>query len=126
VLRQTIEFAQYASNAFQAALLRAGITCSMSRRANCWDNAVAESFFSTLKTELVHNLIFTSKTSATSTIAEWIEVFYNAIWTPDNEGVYFAHNTNWARRAPASGRSAPCPISGLWAGHPTATLRTIS
>lgn len=68
---------QYASTAFQTALLRAGITCSMSRRANCWDNAVAESFFSTLKTELVHNVIFISKTSATSTIAEWIEVFYN-------------------------------------------------
>ena len=41
------------------------------------NNAVAESFFSTLKTELVHDVIFTTKASATSTIAEWIEVFYN-------------------------------------------------
>ena len=77
MLRQTIEFAQYASDAFQARLRTAGIQCSMSRRANCWDNAVAESFFSTLKTELVHDVIFTTKASATSTIAEWIEVFYN-------------------------------------------------
>ena len=68
---------QYASDAFQARLHAAGIKCSMSRKANCWDNAVAESFFSTLKTELVHNVIFTSKASATSTVAEWIEVFYN-------------------------------------------------
>lgn len=68
---------QYASDAFQAALRDAGILCSMSRKANCWDNAVAESFFSTLKTELVHNIIFTSKSSATFTVAEWIEVFYN-------------------------------------------------
>lgn len=68
---------QYASDAFQAALREAGIQSSMSRKANCWDNAVAESFFSTLKTELVHNIIFTSKPSAIFTVAEWIEVFYN-------------------------------------------------
>jgi transposase InsO family protein len=49
----------------------------MSRRANCWDNAVAESFFATLKTELVHNVIFTTRASAQFAIAEWIEVFYN-------------------------------------------------
>lgn len=68
---------QYASAAYQLALRNAGITPSMSRRANCWDNAVAESFFSTLKTELIHNIIFTTKTSAQLAIAEWIEVFYN-------------------------------------------------
>ncbi len=49
----------------------------MSRRANCWDNAVAESFFSTLKTELVHGTLFTTRAAAKTTIAEWIEVFYN-------------------------------------------------
>lgn len=68
---------QYAATAYQAALDDAGIKCSMSRRANCWDNAVAESFFSTLKIELVHNVIFTTKASAEFAIAEWIEVFYN-------------------------------------------------
>ena len=68
---------QYASHAYQQALKSNGITCSMSRRGNCWDNAVAESFFSTLKTELVHKVIFMTRTSARDAIAEWMEVFYN-------------------------------------------------
>jgi putative transposase len=45
---------QYASADYQAALREAKIQISMSRRGNCWDNAVAESFFGTLKTELIH------------------------------------------------------------------------
>lgn len=49
----------------------------MSRRANCWDNAVAESFFGTLKTELIHSQTFSPRAIAKTTIAEWIEVFYN-------------------------------------------------
>ena len=49
----------------------------MSRRANCWDNAVAESFFGTLKTELIHPMIFATRAKAKTVIAEWIEVFYN-------------------------------------------------
>ncbi len=68
---------QYAAGDYRRALKLANITASMSRRANCWDNAVAESFFSTLKTELVHNMIFMNKESAKTTIAEWIEIFYN-------------------------------------------------
>jgi transposase InsO family protein len=63
--------------AFQQALADAGIECSMSRRGN-WDKAVAESLFSTVKTELIYNLIFTTKASAHSVIGEWIGVFYNA------------------------------------------------
>jgi putative transposase len=83
---------QYASGDYQAALRNAGITCSMSRRANCWgsplagfprlkelpwDNAVAESFFGTLKTELIYLQTFSTRAIAKTTIAEWIEVFYN-------------------------------------------------
>jgi transposase InsO family protein len=68
---------QYASSDYQAALQSAGITCSMSRRANCWDNAVAESFFGTLKIELIHPMIFSTREAAKTIIAEWIEVFYN-------------------------------------------------
>jgi transposase InsO family protein len=68
---------QYASGNYQAALQQAQITCSMSRRGNCWDNAVAESFFGTLKTELIHPRIFSTRTLARTVIAEWIEVFYN-------------------------------------------------
>ena len=68
---------QYAARDYRAALEAAGITCSMSRRGNCWDNAVAESFFAMLKVELVHDVIFTSREAAKTTIAEWIEIFYN-------------------------------------------------
>jgi transposase InsO family protein len=68
---------QYASGDHQAALQQADITCSMSRPGNCWDNAVAESFFGTLKTELIHPRIFSTRTVARTVIAEWIEVFYN-------------------------------------------------
>jgi putative transposase len=68
---------QYASLNFRAALLSSGLTSSMSRRANCWDNAVAESFFGTLKTELIHLEEFTNRATARTMIAEWIEVFYN-------------------------------------------------
>jgi putative transposase len=68
---------QYASADYRAALLKADITCSMSRRANCWDNAVAESFFGTLKIELIYPRIFSTRAIARTVIAEWIEVFYN-------------------------------------------------
>jgi putative transposase len=49
----------------------------MSRRANCWDDAVAESFFGSLKTELTPPRIFSTRAFARTVIAEWIEVFYN-------------------------------------------------
>ncbi|MBW4551847.1 MAG: IS3 family transposase [Aphanocapsa sp. GSE-SYN-MK-11-07L] len=68
---------QYASGDYQTALHKAEITCSMSRRANCWDNAVAESFFGTLKIELIYPRIFSTRAIARTIIAEWIEVFYN-------------------------------------------------
>lgn len=68
---------QYASADYQRALRAANIQCSMSRRANCWDNAVAESFFGTIKTELIHPRIFSDRAEAKTVIAEWIEVFYN-------------------------------------------------
>lgn len=68
---------QYASTDYQAALKLFDITSSMSRRANCWDNAVAESFFGTLKTELIAPMTFATRAMAKTAIAEWIEVFYN-------------------------------------------------
>jgi putative transposase len=54
-----------------------GILCSVSRKGNCWDNAVMESFFSTLKTELVHERDFATHESAKATLFEFIEMFYN-------------------------------------------------
>ena len=68
---------QYASAEYQMALRSADIQASMSRRANCWDNAVAESFFGTLKTELIHPRPLADRAEARTVVAEWIEVFYN-------------------------------------------------
>ena len=68
---------QYASGDYQRALARAGIRCSMSRKGNCWDNAVVESFFGTLKKELIHDQRYATREDATQDVFEWIEVFYN-------------------------------------------------
>ena len=68
---------QYASNDFQALLRANAIQCSMSRKGDCWDNAVAESFFHTLKVELIHGNFYNTRQSAKAAIFEYIEVFYN-------------------------------------------------
>ena len=68
---------QYASDHYQRLLARHGITCSMSRRADCWDNAPMESFFASLKKELVHDADFATRAEARAAIFEYIEVFYN-------------------------------------------------
>ena len=68
---------QYASKHYQRLLARHGITCSMSRRADCWDNAPMESFFASLKKELVHDADFGTRAEARAAIVEYIEVFYN-------------------------------------------------
>jgi putative transposase len=68
---------QYASAEYQRALASRGIQCSMSRKGNCWDNAVAESFFSSLKMELVYLTDFATRHQARTALFEYIEVFYN-------------------------------------------------
>ncbi len=68
---------QYAAADYRTMLATNGMECSMSRKGNCWDNAVAESFFHTLKTELVHHEDYRSRTEAKASIFEYIEVFYN-------------------------------------------------
>jgi transposase InsO family protein len=68
---------QYAAGAYQKQLAEHGIVCSMSRKGNCWDNAPMESFFHTLKTELVHHRDYHSRDEARRDIFEFIEVFYN-------------------------------------------------
>jgi putative transposase len=70
---------QYASEHYRRLLSGHGITCSMSRRANCWDNAPMESFFASLKKELVHDEDYATKAEARSSIFEYIEVFYNRV-----------------------------------------------
>jgi putative transposase len=68
---------QYASAEYRQALASRGIQCSMSRKGNCWDNAVVESFFSSLKQELVYLTDFATRHQARSELFEYIEVFYN-------------------------------------------------
>ena len=70
---------QYASEHYQRLLKDHGITCSMSRKANCWDNAPMESFFATLKKELVHHEDYETRAAARHSLFEYIEVFYNRI-----------------------------------------------
>ena len=77
VLRQPLEFAQYTSEAYTNVLTSHGIRSSLSRPANCWDNAVAESFFSTLKLDLLYRHSWPTRAAARSAIFEYIEVFYN-------------------------------------------------
>ena len=68
---------QYASDQYRLKLKSLGIEISMSRKGNCWDNAFAESFFATLKKELVYKRSFRSKEEAKKAIFEYIEVWYN-------------------------------------------------
>jgi putative transposase len=68
---------QYASADYQSQLRERGIICSMSRKGDCWDNAVAESFFSTLKAELVHRTDYVSRSQARASVFGYIEAFYN-------------------------------------------------
>jgi putative transposase len=68
---------QYACELYRSLLSEHDIACSMSRAGNCYDNAVAESFFGTLKTELVNRTRYRTREEARSSIFEWIECWYN-------------------------------------------------
>jgi putative transposase len=70
---------QYATYAYQELLKRHGIISSMSRKGNCYDNAFMESFFGTLKRELVHGERYQTRQEARLSIFEYVEVFYNRI-----------------------------------------------
>jgi putative transposase len=68
---------QYASHEYQELLRENGFITSMSRKGDCWDNACAESFFHTLKTELVYFYRYKTRAEAKLSVFEYIEVFYN-------------------------------------------------
>jgi transposase InsO family protein len=70
---------QYASYSHKDLLEKYNITQSMSRKGNCWDNAVAESFFKSLKNELVYQTVFYTKKQAKQEIFKYIELFYNRV-----------------------------------------------
>ena len=68
---------QYACGDYQKALQAYGMICSMSRKGDCWDNAPMESFFHTLKTELIHHRDYQTRWEAKTDIFEYVEAFYN-------------------------------------------------
>ena len=68
---------QYAAHDYQEKLMESRIVCSMSRKGNCWDNAVVESFFATLKKEEVHRERYLTREQAKASLFYYIEVFYN-------------------------------------------------
>ena len=77
LLHHSDQGSQYTSEAFQRLLSAHGITCSMSRRGDCWDNAAMESFFSSLKTERVDRKQYTTRDDARADVFDYIERFYN-------------------------------------------------
>lgn len=77
LIHHTDRGCQYTSEAYTRVLASHGIRSSLSRPANCWDNAVAESFFSTLKLDLLYRHSWPTRAAARSAILEYIEVFYN-------------------------------------------------
>jgi len=77
LIHHTDQGAQYVATLYRQVLAQHGLVASMSRRGNCYDNAVAESFFSTLKNELVHDRRFHTRDEAQGQVFEFIEVFYN-------------------------------------------------
>lgn len=68
---------QYACGSYRQVLADHQIAVSMSRRGNCYDNAIVESFFATLKSELVHGRCFATRAAARACVFEWIECWYN-------------------------------------------------
>ena len=79
VVHHTDRGAQYAATRYRELLADHGLTASMSRRENCWDNAVVESFLHTLKTEHVHHQRYRTLEAARQDIFEWIDVFDNRV-----------------------------------------------
>jgi transposase InsO family protein len=69
----------YASEDYRAVLRQHGLVASMSRKGDCWDNAVAESFFATLRAELVDDERYDTRAIATASLADYIDGFYNTV-----------------------------------------------
>jgi putative transposase len=87
LLWHTDRGSQYASQSHRQLLEQHGIQQSMSRKANCWDNAVAESFFHTLKTECTNHENDATREAARKSIFDYIEVFYNRLRLHSSNGV---------------------------------------
>ncbi len=96
--------AQYCAHDYQTRLKQFGVHASMSRRGNCYDNAPMESFWGTLKTELVHHRRYETREQARREISEYIEIFYNRQRRHSRLGNLSpaAFVQQWARQQPAA------------------------
>jgi putative transposase len=77
LLHHSDQGSQYTSEAFQRLLAEHGVTCSMSRRGDCWDNSAMEAFFASLKKERVHRRIYRTRDEARADLFDYVECFYN-------------------------------------------------
>ena len=77
VLHHSDRGSQYACGDYRALLAAHAMTCSMSRKGDCWDNAVVESFFATLKTELVDDADWATREDARAALFDYLEIWYN-------------------------------------------------
>lgn len=94
---------QYASRDFRETLKRHNFIQSMSRKGNCWDNAVAESFFHTLKTQLTHHVSYKNSQAAEQSLFNYIEIYYNR-----------------RRRHSTNGYKSPADFENEWVNYPKA------
>lgn len=101
---------QYASAQFRGSLAKAGVKASMSRKANCYDNATMESFWSTLKMELIYRRKFASRQQAKREIFDYIEVFYNRQRTHSALG--YRSPERFEREQNAKNKSLAAPPGG--------------
>lgn len=79
VLHHSDRGSQYTSEQFQRLLGDMGVTCSLSRQGNCWDNAAMESFFSSLRTERMARKTYRTRNEAKADVFDYIERFYNPL-----------------------------------------------
>jgi putative transposase len=77
LLHHSDQGSQYISEQFQRLMADNGVTCSMSRSGNCWDNAAMEIFFSSLKTERIGKKVYRTRAQAKADVFDYIECFYN-------------------------------------------------
>ncbi len=121
MLRRPVELGQYASADYRRALRVHGIVCSMSRRGNCWDNAVAESFFATVKVELAHDAAWTTRAHARGEVFEYIEQFYNGQRRHSALGYLspLTFERRWVREGGTTATGASRPVSGRSPENPS-------
>jgi len=77
VLRRPVESAQYCADDYRKLVAQFGMRASMSRKGNCYDNAPMESFWGSLKNEMIHHQRYATRANAEASIKEYIEIFYN-------------------------------------------------